>query len=229
RTVVVREFPSNPNTKSIVHLAEEIQAGRVKQLFIFGGDPVYNVPRGLAQDSETKVPTDWADLQKKVPGIVRLGYHEDATSSLSEWHVPAAHFLESWGDARSSDGVYLSIQPMILPLFGGLSEIELMNMLMGGPKVEGAELVQETFRTSNPPGDFGTAWSGFLRDGFATHIPLRDRPPSFNGSASAAIARQSWAPTPAPVTESPEIVFVRSYAIDDGRFINNGWLQELPD
>ena len=229
RTIIVREFPSNLNTKSIAQLAEEIQAGRVKQLFIFGGDPVYNVPRGLAQDSETKAPIDWVDLQKKVPEIVRLGYHEDATSALSQWHVPAAHFLESWGDARSSDGAYLSIQPMILPLFGGLSEIELMNILLGGPKVEGPELVQETFHTSNPPGDFATAWSGFLRDGFATHIPLRDRPPSFNGRASAAIARQNWAPTPAPVAESPEIVFVRSYAIDDGRFINNGWLQELPD
>src|ERR1700730_3838272 len=45
----------------------------------------------------------------------------------------------------------------------------------------------------------------------------------------ATIAGQNWAPTPAPVTESPEIVFVRSYAMDDGRLINNGWLQELPD
>ncbi len=229
RTIVVREFPSNPNTKKIAQLAEEIQAGRVKQLFIFGGDPVYNAPRGLAQDSETKAPMDWVDLQKKVPEIVRLGYHEDATSALSQWHVPSAHFLESWGDARGSDGAYLSIQPMILPLFGGLSEIELMNMLMGGPKAEGPELIQETFRATNPPGDFETAWSGFLRNGFATHIPLRDRPSSFNGSASAAIARQNWAPTPAPVAESPEIVFVRSYATDDGRFVNNGWLQELPD
>ena len=229
RTIVVRESPSNPNTKKIAQLAEEIQAGRVKQLFIFGGDPVYNAPRGLTQDSGTKAPIDWVDLQKKVPEIVRLGYHEDATSALSQWHVPSAHFLESWGDARGSDGAYLSIQPMILPLFGGLSEIELMNMLLGRPKAEGPELVQETFRKSNPPGDFETAWSGFLRNGFATHIPLHDRPPSYNGRAAATIAGQNWAPTPAPVTESPEIVFVRSYAMDDGRFINNGWLQELPD
>ena len=85
-----------------------------------------------------------------------------------------AHYLESWGDALTSDGAYLSIQPMILPLFGGLSEIELMNMLLGGPKVEGPELVQETFRATKPPGDFQTAWSHFLRDGFAAHaVPGR--------------------------------------------------------
>ena len=109
-----------------------------------------------------ELPLDWADLQKKVPEIVRLGYYEDATSALSHWHVPAAHYLESWGDALTSDGAYLSIQPMILPLFGGLSEIELMNMLLGGPKVEGPELVQETFRATKPPGDFQTAWARLL-------------------------------------------------------------------
>jgi Fe-S-cluster-containing dehydrogenase component len=164
---------------------------------------------------------------------VRLGYHEDATSALSYWHIPAAHYLESWGDALTSDGAYLSIQPMILPLFGGLSEIELMNMLLGAPKVEGPELVQETFRATKPPGDFATAWSRFLRDGFTAHVPLRDRSASFNANVASALVQQPtpklWAPPPAPTAQSPEIVFVRGYSIDDGRYINNGWLQELPD
>jgi MoCo/4Fe-4S cofactor protein with predicted Tat translocation signal len=229
RTIVFREFPRNPNTKSILQLAEEIRAGRIKQLFIFGGDPVFNAPRGVAEDPETKQPIDWADLQKKVPEVVRLGYHEDATSALSHWHVPAAHFLESWGDALTADGSYLSVQPMILPLFGGLSEIEVMNALAGGPKVQGPELVQETFRATNPPGDFATAWSNFLRDGFAAHVTSHDRTATFNAGAAGDFAQQFWAPPPPPAAESPEIVFVRSYGIDDGRYSNNGWLQEMPD
>src|SRR5437879_4013284 len=195
------------------------------------GDPVYNAHRGLVSDRSTKLPLDWADLQKKVPEIVRLGYYEDATSALSHWHVPAAHYLESWGDALTSDGAYLSIQPMIIPLFGGLSEVELMNMLLGGPKVEGPKLVQETFRATAPPGDFETAWSRFLRDGFAAHIQLVDRPPSFNANTAGALAHNLWGagPPSAPTVNSPEIVLVASYAVDDGRYINNGWLQELPD
>src|SRR5207245_836789 len=104
-----------------------------------------------------------------------------------------------------------------------------MNALLGKPKVEGPELVQETFRTTKPPGDLPSAWSKFLRDGFAAHVPLRDRPVSFNGGAAASLAHQLWATTPAPTSDSPEIVFVRSYAMDDGRYANNGWLQELPD
>src|SRR5205814_3969132 len=229
RTILVREFPRNSKIKSILQLADDINAGRVKQLFIFGGDPVFNAPRSVAQDADKKVPLDWADLQKKVPEVVRLGYHEDQTSALSQWHVPMAHYLESWGDALTLDGAYLSIQPMILPLFGGLSEIELINALLGRPKVEGPELIQETFRISKPPGDFPTAWSKFLHDGFASHITVRDRPASFNGGAAASIAQQLWTAPPAPATDSPEIVFVRSYAMDDGRYANNGWLQEMPD
>ncbi|MEP7015221.1 MAG: TAT-variant-translocated molybdopterin oxidoreductase [Verrucomicrobiota bacterium] len=228
-TLTARDFPRNPKTNSILQLAAEMRDGHIEHLFILGGDPVYNVNRAVSEDKATKQPLDWADVQKKVPNVVRLGYHEDATSALSQWHIPSAHFLESWGDALTGDGGYLSIQPMILPLFGGLSEIGFLNALMGGPKVEGPELVQETFRTTAPAGDFATAWSNFLRDGFATHIKVADRSPSFNATAARTVAQNLWNPSPAPGADSPEIVLVGSYAMDDGRYTNNGWLQEMPD
>src|SRR5437879_6169963 len=92
-TLVVREFPRNPKTSSILQLAADVNEGRIGQLFIMGGDPVYNAHRGLVSDQSTKVPLDWADLQKKVPEIVRLGHYEDATSALSDWQIPAAYYL----------------------------------------------------------------------------------------------------------------------------------------
>jgi MoCo/4Fe-4S cofactor protein with predicted Tat translocation signal len=229
RTIVVREFPRNRNNKSILQLADRMNRGEIKTLFIFGGDPVYNAPRAIAQDPDKKFSIDWPELQKKVPEVVRLGYHEDQTSAMSQWHVPMAHYLESWGDALTADGSYLSIQPMILPLFGGLSEIEILNALLGKPKVEGPELVQETFRATKPPGDFQTAWSKFLHDGFAAHVQLHDRPAAFNGGAATGPAKQLWSTLSPPTSDSPEIVFVRSYAMDDGRYSNNGWLEEMPD
>src|SRR5437762_1621096 len=215
QTLIVRQASRNPRTIDISQLAADINGGRIKQLFILGGDPVYNAPRGLMEDRKTKAPLDWAELQKKVQEIVRLGYHEDATSALSQWHIPATHYLESWGDALTADGDYLSIQPMILPLFGGLSEIELLNTLLAGPKPEGSELVQETFRATNPSGDFQTAWSRFLHDGFAAHVQARDQPAPFNTSAAGAAVQSSWAPASAPTADSTEIVLVGSYATDD--------------
>jgi Fe-S-cluster-containing dehydrogenase component len=229
QTLVMRQMRQNARTIDISQLAADINDGRIKQLFILGGDPVYNAPRGLVQDRQTKLPLDWADLQKKVPEVVRLGYHEDATSALSAWHIPLAHYLESWGDALTSGGDYLSIQPMILPLFGGLSEIEFLNALLGRPKPEGPELVQETFRATNPPGEFQTAWSRFLHDGFASHIQPQDQSASFNASAVGRQVQSSWTLRPPPTPESPEVVLTASYSMDDGRYANNGWLQELPD
>ena len=237
-TLIVREFVRAPKTNSILQLASEINAGRVKQLFIFGGDPVYNAPKAVTQnlgkeqpgqEKAPRGPVDWVDLQKKVPDVVRVGHFEDATSALSTWHVPAAHYLEAWGDALTSEGAYLAIQPMILPLFGGMSEIELMNAVLGRPKVDGPGLVQETFRATAPPGDFAAAWTRLLRDGFASHVALKDKPPKFNANNAGGVAHTLWTTVPNPSLDSPEIVLVRSYAMDDGRYINNGWLQELPD
>jgi MoCo/4Fe-4S cofactor protein with predicted Tat translocation signal len=228
-TVLVREFQRNPRNNSILQLAGDIAAGRIKQLFVLGGNPVFNAPRAITIDPRTKAPVDWPDLQKRIPDVVRLGYYEDETSGLCRWNIPAAHFLESWGDALTSEGHYLAIQPMILPLFGGLSELDVMNAVLGRPQVDGPELVQETFRGTNPGGDAATAWSHFLRDGFAPHIQLRDRPPTFNGNTAGGIAHNLWSVPPAPTPESPEIVLVRDYSIDDGRYVNNAWLQEMPD
>src|SRR5207248_11646101 len=97
---------------------------------------------------------------------------------------------------------------MILPLFGGLSEIELLNALLGRPKTEGPELVQETFRATKPPGDLQAAWSRFLRDGFAPHVQPRDQSPSVNANAAGAHAQKSWALPLMPTLSTPEIELV---------------------
>src|SRR5438128_3623432 len=229
RTVLLRELNRNQRDNSILQLAGEIAADRIKQLFILGANPVFNAPRRVTYDL-AKGWLDWPELQKKVPDVVRLGYYEDETSARCRWNLPASHFLESWGDALSPEGHYLAIQPMILPLFGGFSELDLLNAVMGKPKVDGPELVQETFRASKPNGDPATAWSKFLHDGFASHIVLRDQPPAFNGNTAGGIAHKLWSgPTPPPTPESPEIVLVREYSIDDGCYVNNSWLQERPD
>ncbi|HEY1581553.1 MAG TPA: TAT-variant-translocated molybdopterin oxidoreductase, partial [Chthoniobacterales bacterium] len=229
-TAILRQLPKTGRNGSILQLASEIEAGRIQQLFIFGGDPVYNAPRSITIDRKTKQPLDWAELQKRVPEVVRLGHYEDATSALSQWHVPAAHYLETWGDAITPSGAHVAIQPMILPLFGGLSELEILWGLIGQPKVEGPELVQETFRGTNPPGDFQTAWTKFLHDGYASHLRTTDQPPKFNGNSAGGVAHTLWSSDIKPPEKtSPEIVLVSSYSMDDGRYINNGWLQEMPD
>ena len=45
---------------------------------------------------------------------------------LCEWHIPEAHYLETWGDIRGHDGTVTIQQPLIAPLYGGKSAIELL-------------------------------------------------------------------------------------------------------
>jgi len=118
--MVVRQVPQNPRTIDISQLASDINDGRIKQLFILGGDPVYNAKRGLVDDRQTNLPLDWADLQKKGARNCATRLSRGRHSRLATGTFPLAHYLESWGDALTSGGDYLSIQPMILPLFGGL-------------------------------------------------------------------------------------------------------------
>src|SRR5207249_3099004 len=84
---------------------------------------------------------------RQAQNIVRLGYYEDETFPASEWHFPQAHYLETWGDARTSDGTVVSIQPLIAPLFGGVSELELLAIFAGLTSTRPYDIVRETFRT----------------------------------------------------------------------------------
>ncbi len=123
-------------------------------LVILGGNPVYNAPAEL----------DWAATQRKAKLVVRLGSYEDETFAVSDWSIPQLHYLESWGDARTSDGSLVPIQPLIAPLFEGLTELELLARLAGLEPNSGYEIVRETFRAVTGGGE--EDWKRFLHNGF---------------------------------------------------------------
>ncbi len=195
----------------ISELAETVKSGSIKGLIVLNGNPVYDAPADL----------DWAKLQESVENVVHFGYHLDETSQLSGWHVPAAHYLESWGDGVAADGSYCSQQPLILPLFGGLSEIQFLAALGGQDIVDGPDDIKKTFAlVSGSSSD--KEWNVFVRDGFLK------KDVAGTGAAPAAGA----ATIEAPKALSPsnlEVVFVADQSVDDGRWANNGWMQEVPD
>ena len=64
---------------------------------------------------------------------MHLGLYRDETAELCQWHVPEAHFLETWSDVRSFDGTVSICQPLIAPLYGGRSAHELFAALTPRP------------------------------------------------------------------------------------------------
>ena len=204
--------PSN----SLADLATAIKAGQVKQLFIFQTNLAYTAPTEL----------ELAKLIASVPETLHLSLAQDETSKACHWNVPAAHYLEQWGDARSQDGTLCAIQPMVMPLWNGLSEIEILNALAGKLKPEGPALIRETFNSlSKDTSD--DAWNTYLHNGFLANSAWPLIKPSWNApAAQTAIASYK------PITSGSgtfEFVFLPSSSVGDGRYAGNSWLQETPD
>jgi anaerobic selenocysteine-containing dehydrogenase len=74
-----------------------------------------------------------------------LGLLRRRNLGKSDWHFPAAHYLESWGDATTSDGTLVPVQPLIQPLFGGLTELEFLARIAGESQTNPYEIVVATF------------------------------------------------------------------------------------
>jgi MoCo/4Fe-4S cofactor protein with predicted Tat translocation signal len=208
---------AQPSTAaSIGDLAAQLRGGMVKTLVILGGNPVYNAPADL----------DWPELQRKVPEVVRFGYYVDETSALASTHLAAAHYLESWGDARTVDGTIVPIQPMILPLFGGLTELEVIARIAGEEKTDPYDLVfaSMTAAAANPE----KAMRRFLHDGLIEGSAYPRVNVTFNRQGVGALFRTTE-PAPTPGRDNLEVRFIADARMDDGRFANNGWLQECPE
>src|SRR5690606_29078068 len=147
------------------------------------------------------------------------------------WSLPRAHYLETWGDGRDWDGTISLTQPLILPLYGGKSPAELLAFLADGKWTDGYDLIRGALASVLPKDQFEKAWRRSLHDGIVkgsapapvSVTMLRGKPLELASSATVA----ATAAASATATDF-ELVFTQS-ELHDGRFANNGWLQEAPD
>ena len=212
KTVFFHETPESKEG-TLAELVQALTGKQVETLIIIGGNPVYSAPANL----------DFAGaLGRGNAVVVRLGYYDDETTRHCTWHLPAAHYLESWGDAQTGDGTLVPIQPLIAPLLGGLTEFEILARIAGAKVTSPYEIVRETF-AGFVKGDAEAEWKKFLHDGFLANSNAKAVEVKLNEAAlTQAIARLSK--TSAPGKENLEVVFHRDYKLDDGRYNNNGWL-----
>jgi molybdopterin-containing oxidoreductase family iron-sulfur binding subunit len=204
-----------------------MNAGRVDLLLILGGNPVYTAP--------ADVP--FAQALGKVQTRIHLSLHLDETSELCHWQIPQAHFLEAWSDARALDGTASIVQPAIAPLYGGHSAHEVLAAMSDRPERAAHDIIRDNWLdhpvganvTRNEQGAataaFEQNWRKWLHDGV---IPGSAYTPK-NVSVSPERVAQAVA-TPATDAQSTglDVAFRLDPSILDGRFANNGWLQELP-
>jgi molybdopterin-containing oxidoreductase family iron-sulfur binding subunit len=216
-----------PSVSSVVSLVSAMNGGAVQTLVVLGGNPVFDAPADL----------DFASAMAKVPQTIALGHTVDETSSRTEWHIPRAHYLESWGDARAVGGTLSVVQPLILPLFGGRTPVEVLGLMVGGKDRPGYDIVRETWNPILGPNlnqlEFDKKWNHVLHDGFLAGSELPEVVPGLTGEPFAELGRllagASASQAASGSSGDLEIVFLPSPSLHDGRFANDGWLQELPD
>jgi len=203
--------PPATEADSFTQLVRDMNAGQVQVLLIVGTNPVYTAPADLM----------FADALKKVKFVAHMGSHVDETAAMCTWHLPESHYLESWGDARGVDGTVLIQQPLIEPLYRSRSALEFIAALTG-PERRGRELVREHWRTvRGNPNDFDAFWDRTVQKGVLAEPTV----PAKEVKLSAGWPKGS---TPIPEEETLEVEFRPDPTLFDGRFANNGWLQELP-
>jgi molybdopterin-containing oxidoreductase family iron-sulfur binding subunit len=210
--------PGPSHVEAVSRLAAHIRDGKVDTLLILGGNPAFNAPADVYFGAHLPL----------VKTSIHLSLYNDETSRLCTWHLPRAHYLESWGDARAYDGTISIIQPTIEPLYGGRSVIELLALICEDKLTKGHDLVRRTFGDLFDYGvNRGALWQQSLHDGIVPDSAFQTAAPSLNTDAGLAEALSRLAQT--KISHGVEVVFVQDRRIYDGRFANNGWLQELPD
>ena len=211
KTVTLVEDPAGDRpayAKAIADLTSDMKAGKVSTLLILGGNPAYDAPADV----------DFAGALKKVENSIHLSLYDDETSQLCKWHLPRAHYLESWGDARAWDGSANVVQPLIMPLYEGKSIIEVLSLVLSDPVTEGHELVLRTWQGVLPKESFEGAFRKVLEAGY-----------SQGGYPEAQVKVNGGNYPAADAAQGLYLRFVPDSKVYDGRFANNGWLQETPD
>ncbi len=196
-------------------LVNDLWSGKVDWLLMLNTNPVYDAPADL----------NFVDAMRRAKTTVHLGKHADETGSITDWQIPASHYLESWSDARSYDGVASVVQPLIDPLYKSHSAHEIVQAMLDESTKTPYDAVRETWQpllaksTDGKTADFEMNWRKALHAGW------------IDGSAlpTAATATVAAINAPAPNSKDAiEVQFRPDPTIYDGRFANVGWLQELP-
>lgn len=199
----------------------DLALARPSALVILGGNPAYDAPADAGL----------ADVLAAAKTLVRVGLHgpdHDDTSAAVRARgglfVASTHYLESWGDGRALDGTYVPVQPMIAPLYDGVSDLEVLALLAGQP-ADALGLVRATFESvARAVGRDASAaaFDAWLAEGV---LPGTAFPRALAGTVSTPAAPAA----PELSRANLEVRLVPSAHAGDGSFGNNAWLLEQPD
>ena len=212
-TVTYQEAPLPPiPTIPLADFIAALKRGAASTLLIAGLNPLYDLPPAFG----------FSEALARAAHTIHLGLYDDETGSRCEWHVPESHYLEAWGDILAIDGTPSLIQPVIEPLYPDVTSLmEVISVFIDLPPKKGYDIVHD-FWQRNLASDIPAAWEQSLNKGIVVGLSAPVLPPT------PVVSVRDVPPSNLPKSSDLEILFRPDTAVDDGRYANNAWLQELP-
>lgn len=198
-------------------LVRKIYNNEVGLLVNFDVNPVFHFPKDFGFESAfTKVP------------VVTFTETETETAVLSSFIISISHNFESWGDYITPDGNYSTQQPVIEPLFGTYQKEDFILGIVEGQLTQNAYhkfimsfWQNEIYPKISPGVDFEMFWHSALHDGIVGVPTTLPSSITFDYEAirdlTSSIGAGIWL-----------LLLKKSYNSGDGKYLNNGWLNELP-
>lgn len=213
-TLVRSEKPVD-GIESLKSFADKASSGELKAAIVLGGNPVYGAPADI----------DVTSALKKLEYSAHLSQLPNETTSKCQWVLPMSHILENWSDTTLADGSYGIGQPLINPLFESRSVIGLLAHLLSMPS-DLLPIIRTTASSVSGKLKTDSAWQKAVHDGFAEGTALTAVSPTI--TEFDVSIEGDWKPAAEVRNGNIEILFTASSTVFDGRFANNGWLQETP-
>lgn len=218
-TYLKQQYANFDSLNDLIELSKGLESGQIETVVMLGGNPVYNAPANL----------DFGNALSKANVSIHFSEYLDETSQRCQWHLPKTHFLESWGDACAVDGTLSIIQPLIAPLFDSHSDAEFLNLLNSGQLISGYDLVRDVWKGFLKGAGFEKKWRKILHDGVSNITDIKIAKAQLDPKSVNEYFVSNKSDFAEIDKNNLEINFQESPAVYDGRFSNNGWLQELPD
>ncbi|MDP4197598.1 MAG: TAT-variant-translocated molybdopterin oxidoreductase, partial [Bacteroidota bacterium] len=217
-------FSSSSDKQQWEDLINNMKNGNVSIVIHYDTNPIYHLPKDYGYESALR----------KVPISVSLTEQENETSSLCTYTLPINHALESWGDYNIRTGIYSLQQPVIYPLYTTRQkEAALMVWIAGNKAAFKDNMYHEylmsnwekgLFQSMNMPVDFKTFWFTSLENGVVQNTKA-----GREGIQQGSFSRSSVSALSSKPQSNGFILYIKhNYNLGDGKYANNGWLQELP-
>ena len=206
-------------------LLSSMKNKKVGVVIHYDSNPVFQLPVDFA----------YADALKNVENVISITELENESSALSSYVLPLNNYLESWGDHQVRNNFISYQQPVISPLYNTRQREEIILNWMNGKQSDDAyhkyllkNYEDEIISGQSNSTDSKRLWMTALHDGIVKlQNPKNYLSSNSGGSIDGAFGGS--AKSSKKINADAYILHLQqSYFIGDGRFANNGWLQELP-